>query len=211
MKARLKSKEELARENAALRRELSRLEVFRTLAYRDPLTALWNRRYFDERLEEEMSRAARAPGRSFAVMMVDVNDLKKVNDVQGHAAGDKALQWVARFLRDTLRAHDVVCRLGGDEFGVLFPDLREGERAPLLARLRRALEEANRRVRREPSVGLSFGIACYPDDGREAQELIGAADAAMYGDKRRQKLGPDAGGAMERATVSIPRVSAALD
>jgi len=115
------SVKDLLRENADLRHELTRLEAYRTLAYRDELTGLWNRRYFTERLTEELSRARRQPRRHFGIMMVDVNDLKAINDAHGHAEGDLVLRWVAEFLERLLRTHDVLCRVGGDEFAVLFP------------------------------------------------------------------------------------------
>jgi len=176
---------ELTRENASLRKELSRLEVFRTLAYRDPLTGLWNRRYFEERWGEELSRAERTPDRQVSVMVIDVNDLKVINDVHGHPTGDRVLAWVATFLRSGVRAHDVCCRTGGDEFAVILPDVGRDGREMLIGRLRRALVDANSVQR--PNVGLSIGAVSYPTDGRGAEELIERADAAMYHDKRTQK------------------------
>jgi diguanylate cyclase (GGDEF)-like protein len=176
----------LARENATLRRELAKLEVFRQLAYRDPLTGLWNRRYLDERLAEELGRAARATDRTFSVVVVDVNDFKRVNDRYGHAAGDRALVWVAELLRRAVRAHDLCCRTGGDEFTLLFPDVPHQTGEALVQRLRHAVAAANegRRLR----LTLAFGVASYPDDATGAEELVALADEAMYRDKRRQKL-----------------------
>src|SRR5215831_1593802 len=101
----------LSRQNAMLRREVARLQVFRGMAYRDPLTGLWNRRYFEERLKEEASRSARAGGeRRFSVLIVDINDFKATNDRFGHAIGDVLLKWVGEFLTTHLRTHDVPCR-----------------------------------------------------------------------------------------------------
>jgi diguanylate cyclase (GGDEF)-like protein len=176
---------ELLRENANLRRMLAKLQNFRTLAYRDALTGLWNRRYFDERLNEELSRARRDEQRRFSIMAVDVNDLKRINDGEGHAGGDRAIKWVANFLKDTLRSHDVCCRTGGDEFTVIFPELGASECPPLVARVRQQLEEANRG--RENPIGLSFGTASYPEGGISIRELMDQADSAMYLDKRAQK------------------------
>jgi diguanylate cyclase (GGDEF)-like protein len=175
----------LLRENADLRHELTRLEAYRTLAYRDELTGLWNRRYFTERLTEELSRARRQPRRHFGIMMVDVNDLKAINDAHGHAEGDLVLRWVAEFLERLLRTHDVLCRVGGDEFAVLFPEIGATGSAPLLTRLRAALSEA--RTGASFSIGLSFGFANYPKDGTTCDELVHVADDEMYLDKRRQK------------------------
>lgn len=182
--------EELERENARLRREL---EVLRALAYHDPLTGLWNRRYCDERLREELSRASRATGRAFSVVVADMNDLKRINDEHGHATGDRAIRWVGKFLRDTLRTHDVCCRTGGDEFTMILPETGPADCERLVVRLRQALATAQEEI---PSpLGLSFGSASFPKDGTGAAELLDRADAAMYLDKRAQKTGTSAVGA----------------
>jgi diguanylate cyclase (GGDEF)-like protein len=179
------SAKDLLRENAELRHELAKMEAYRTLAYRDDLTGLWNRRYFIERLTEELSRARRQPQRHFSIMMVDVNDLKAINDVHGHGEGDLVLRWVAEFLERSLRTHDVLCRVGGDEFAVLFPEVGATGAAPLLERLRAALSEA--RTGAPFPIGLSFGFADYPEDGTTCDEIMSVADDEMYLDKRRQK------------------------
>lgn len=179
--------EDLLRENENLRQELAKLEGYRTLAYRDELTDLWNRRYFIERLEEEISRARRRPQRHFTIMVVDVNNLKVINDAHGHAEGDLVLRWVAEFLECSLRGHDVICRVGGDEFAVLLPEIGSAAAASLLARLRATLSVA--RTGAPFSIGLSFGLAAYPEDGAACDELIHLADDEMYRDKHRQKVG----------------------
>jgi diguanylate cyclase (GGDEF)-like protein len=179
--------EDLERENARLQREL---ELLRALAYHDPLTSLWNRRYCDERLREELSRASRATGRAFSVVVADMNDLKKINDEQGHAAGDRAIRWVGKFLRDTLRTHDVCCRTGGDEFTMILPETSALDCEKLVARLRQALAAAQESSGGAASLGLSFGAASFPKDGTGAAEILDRADAAMYLDKRTQKGGP---------------------
>ncbi|MCG5054816.1 MAG: GGDEF domain-containing protein [Myxococcales bacterium] len=177
----------LIAENRALREELAQLRAFRKLAYRDPLTGLWNRRYFDERLAEEISRGRRKLDYRFSILLVDVNDLKLVNDNDGHAAGDALLRWVSRFLQSATRAHDLVCRLGGDEFGILLPDCSPLQAHAVQARLREALAAENERHTR--AVGMSLGTATCPDGGPDPEALLRAADAAMYADKRRQKAG----------------------
>ena len=180
------SAKDLLRENAELRHELAQLEASRSLAYRDELTGLWNRRYFIERLTEELSRARRQPQRHFSIMMVDVNDLKVLNDSHSHKDGDLVLRWVAEFLERLLRTHDVLCRVGGDEFAVLFPEMRASEAAPLLARLRAALSQA--RTDASFSIGLSFGFAYYPENGTSCDDLISVADDQIDLDQRRQKI-----------------------
>jgi diguanylate cyclase (GGDEF)-like protein len=176
---------ELARENAALRRRLVELEAFRTLAYRDPLTGLWNRRYFDERIAEELDRARRNPSRRLSIMIIDVNDFKRLNDSLGHAEGDRALSWVASFLKSHLRAHDVCCRVGGDEFAVILPEVGADGCETLMARLREKLAWDG--TLPAFSIGLSIGTATLPTEVCSGEELMRAADRAMYRDKQRQK------------------------
>ena len=176
---------ELARENAALRRRVVELEAFRTLAYRDPLTGLWNRRYFDERIAEELDRARRNPARKLSIMIIDVNDFKRLNDSLGHAEGDRALSWVAAFLKGHLRAHDVCCRIGGDEFAVILPEVGEDGCETLANRLREKLGWDG--TLPAFSIGLSIGSATLPTEVCSGDELMRAADRAMYRDKQRQK------------------------
>jgi GGDEF domain-containing protein len=111
----------LSETNARLRRQLAEQESFWRIAHQHALTGLWNRRYADVRLAEEIGRARGVPGYRFSVLVADVDDLKGVNDRHGHAAGDQALRWVAGFLSQGLRSDDVCCRVGGDEFLVILP------------------------------------------------------------------------------------------
>jgi diguanylate cyclase (GGDEF)-like protein len=195
----------LSRQNAALRREVAKLQVFRSMAYRDPLTGLWNRRYFEERLAEEQSRSQRAgAGRRFSVLVVDINDFKRINDDHGHPAGDALLKWAGEFLATHLRTHDVPCRTGGDEFAVILPDVSREDAVRLLARLREQLVVAN--AGRDIPLSMSLGTATWPDEGGTAAELIAHADEEMYADKRRQKaLAQAAGAARARAPKATAR------
>jgi diguanylate cyclase (GGDEF)-like protein len=179
--------DELKRENARLRRTVAELESYRALAYRDVLTGLWNRRYFEERLGQEMSLARRKPSKRFSLLALDLNDLKQINDQEGHAAGDAALQRAATFLKSRLREHDVCCRVGGDEFVVLLRDLGPAECVQLCTRLRQELVKANATL--EAPISLSMGFASYPDTSLSPQDLCLRADEAMYEDKRRHKSG----------------------
>jgi diguanylate cyclase (GGDEF)-like protein len=193
----------LTRENAALKRELARLEVYRAMAYRDPLTGLWNRRYFEERLKEELGRSQRAGlGRRFSVMVLDLNDFKATNDHYGHPVGDSVLKDVGQFLVTHLRGHDVACRTGGDEFSVLLPDLSADDCGHLLARLRAGLAATNgaRRI----AISLSLGTASWPEAGDSVDALLTRADAAMYADKNQYKSQQPAGG---RRAVQRPAAS----
>ena len=176
----------LVRQNATLKREVAKLQVFRSMAYRDPLTGLWNRRFFEERLREEFSRSRRAGAdRRFSVAVIDINGFKEINDDHGHQAGDAMLKWVGEFLSTHLRGHDVPCRTGGDEFMVLLPDLSAADCQLVMSRLRQKLIEANEG--RAIPVSLSIGTTSYPEIAESCEKMIDAADAAMYEDKRAQK------------------------
>ena len=175
--------EELHQENQRLRSLVYRLE---TLAYRDPLTGLRNRAYFGDRVVEEACLAGRG-GYAFSLLFIDVNDLKSVNDTQGHDRGDLVLRWVATFLERSTRQCDVCCRIGGDEFIVVLPGAGTRARESLVARLRRQL--AFEAEQAGLPVGLSMGGASCPADGSSARALLAQADLAMYEDKNRQKRG----------------------
>jgi diguanylate cyclase (GGDEF)-like protein len=179
--------QDLKRENAKLRRTVAELEEYRNLACRDALTGLWNRRYFEERLSQEMSMARRTPGRRFSLMLLDLNGLKRINDEDGHAAGDEAIKRAASFLKKSLREHDVCCRLGGDEFAIILRELGPDECRQLLARLRGELCTINARRSAHPPIALSMGTASYPDHASDARALFHRADEAMYADKRQSK------------------------
>ena len=180
--------QDLKRENARLRRAVAELETYRNLACLDALTGLWNRRYFQERLSQEMSLCRRKPGRKFSLMLLDLNDLKRINDRDGHAAGDEAIKRAADFLKNSLRVHDVVCRLGGDEFAVILRELGQSECDQLMARLRGELAASNaERADGTPAISLSMGAASFPDEASGPDELYQRSDAAMYADKRRSK------------------------
>jgi diguanylate cyclase (GGDEF)-like protein len=177
----------LEEQNARLKRSVARLRVYRNMAYRDPLTGLWNRRYFEERLKEEFSRSERAGmGRCFSVVIVDLNGFKEINDQHGHLVGDELLKWVGDFLTTHLRTHDVACRTGGDEFMLLLPDLSAQDAGHVIARLRMQLCQAN--ISRLIPVSLSIGSASWPEVSKSCDMLLARADAAMYEDKRAQKV-----------------------
>jgi len=181
--------ERLTRENAQLRREIARLEVYRAMAYRDPLTGLWNRRYFEDRLQEELSRSRRAgPQRPFSLMAIDLDEFKRVNDLHGHAGGDAVLKEVGEFLIAHLRNHDIACRTGGDEFSIILPDLSVADCGSLVERLQAARTAANLKV--AVPITLSLGTASWPEAGDSMDALLAHADQAMYAAKRLHKTEP---------------------
>jgi diguanylate cyclase (GGDEF)-like protein/PAS domain S-box-containing protein len=164
-------------------------DALRNQSVRDPLTGLFNRRYMEETLERELRRAARHETQ-VGVMMVDLDHFKSINDTAGHAGGDAALQQIGVFLRGHLRAGDIACRYGGDEFVLILP---EASREATQERAEQLREDAKHlRVefagRALPAVTLSIGIAVFPDQGRTSESLMRLADAAMY---RAKSLGRD--------------------
>lgn len=196
----------LQRENESLRREIARLEDLRALTYRDSLTGLWNRRYFAERLGSELSRARRASGRPFTVLILDVNDFHLINKSHGPGEGDLVLRWVAEFLEKSVRAHDVCCRIEADEFAVILPDMGRASCQFLLQRLRDKL--ATLSVRAPFFFGLSMGTASYPEQGTTFDALVRVAEEGRIGDKRNKTPAPQnpmlGGELSDKATPTPP-------
>jgi diguanylate cyclase (GGDEF)-like protein len=146
----------------------------------DPLTALGNRRAFDEALPEELARAQRT-GRALSLVMIDVDHFKAFNDRHGHLAGDEALADVARVLSETARTEDRACRVGGEEFALLLPGADEASAAEVAERVRRGVEEMAGRF---GPVTVSLGVTAW-DAGRhgDGAGLRAAADARLYAAK----------------------------
>jgi diguanylate cyclase (GGDEF)-like protein len=177
----------LRSENAALRREIDRLHQYRELAFRDPLTGLLNRRSFHERLGEECARVRRGGTYRFAVILIDVDDFKAVNDTLGHATGDEVLRATARLLEHDTREVDLCYRIGGDEFAIILPDTDPTGAESVLERLRQAVDPAWYAL--PVPVGLSMGVAAAPPTDPDPDAVVAAADAEMYRDKARRKEG----------------------
>jgi diguanylate cyclase (GGDEF)-like protein/putative nucleotidyltransferase with HDIG domain len=168
----------LALDNAQIR---ARLEY---QAQTDSLTGLYNHRYFHERLRSELTRASRTRD-SVAVLMLDLDDFKRVNDVYGHGTGDQVLRDVADLLRGALRGSDVVCRIGGEEFGVIMPSCDAGDAFNLGRRLTdslRALEFGA-----AGKLTISVGISQGPEHAMNPRELVACAEAAMMTAKAKGK------------------------
>jgi diguanylate cyclase (GGDEF)-like protein len=153
-------------------------EQIRQLAYRDGLTGIFNRRFFEMRVLEELERARRYD-LVLSVLMIDLDEFKMVNDEFGHLLGDEVLRQVSSILLSNLRKADVVCRFGGDEFAVLLPETT-GENALRVAdKIRRAVS-AWEFPGVPKQVTISIGAACLPRHGETRDELIKAADDALY-------------------------------
>lgn len=160
----------------------------RRLAFHDALTGLANRALFTDRLETTCRQATR-DGRAVAVMIIDLDDFKPVNDRYGHAAGDALLAEIATRLSGSLRHSDTVARLGGDEFAVLLHHPLPDSIGTIAERLLRAVTAPCTITGRQVTVGASIGIAINRTGGRTADELLKQADDAMYRAKRQRKSG----------------------
>ena len=150
------------------------------LAYRDTLTNLPNRLLFADRLEQAVIRANRSRT-SMALMLVDIDDFKLVNDSFGHDAGDKLIKAVGELIARSLRRADTIARLGGDEFAVIIEGIDSPEDAISIAdNLTTILEHNVRLDDQETYTSASIGIAIYPDDGKDARTILKNADTAMF-------------------------------
>jgi diguanylate cyclase (GGDEF)-like protein len=162
-------------------------EILREEAIRDPVTGLFNRRFMKESLEHELQRALRNHG-SVGVISFDLDHFKGVNDTLGHAAGDALLVAVAHLARESLRAVDICCRQGGDEFLLILLDANPADVLRLAEGLRAGVEKLSREI--YPGlmapVTLSAGVALSPQDAATAEGLQKAADRALY---RAKSLG----------------------
>ena len=183
---RLEIAEAAAEQLSLALRNLRLRESLRRQSIRDALTGLYNRRYLEEALSHELARCARRD-LPLSVLMLDVDHFKQFNDGQGHAGGDLLLAAVGELLLTRLRAEDVACRYGGEEFTVILPET-DGEEAMRVAEQIRghiaalAVSDGQRAL---PRVTASIGVASFPADGELGSALIQKADAALYVAKRQ--------------------------
>jgi diguanylate cyclase (GGDEF)-like protein len=156
-------------------------EKAQQLAYRDGLTGIYNRRYFELQIASEIERASRYDGR-LAIIMIDIDNFKRLNDEFGHLLGDEVLRQVSEIFVQQLRKVDVVCRYGGEEFAILVPQTSGGNALEVAEKLRRMVESyLFPGVPRK--VTISSGVAEFPAHGRTRDELVASADAALYASK----------------------------
>ena len=171
----------LAEQIALALANLKLRESLRNQSIRDPLTGLFNRRYLEESLERELSRASRNK-KPLALIMMDIDHFKHFNDTFGHQAGDTLLRALGDYLKKRTRGQDIACRYGGEEFALVLSD------TPLDAALQRAeiLREEIKQLHAQHAgqllgtVSLSMGVALFPEDGSTITEIIRAADQALY-------------------------------
>ncbi|HEY5640787.1 MAG TPA: GGDEF domain-containing protein [Dehalococcoidia bacterium] len=176
------------------------------LVYRDELTGLFNRRHFYEvlKIEVEKARLSRQP---LAILMMDLDGLKTINDEYGHGIGDEVLANLGKAVARHTRTHDVAARLGGDEFGVVMPETDKRGAFALARRLWDDLERTPMYQEGDKSivVTISVGLAGYPWGGEEVEDLIQWADADMYANKVSRKL------AKSGDTMTQPVASGGID
>jgi diguanylate cyclase (GGDEF)-like protein len=159
------------------------------MAMQDDLTQLFNRRYFFDRLERELE-TANAFKRPLSVILIDLDEMKSVNDSYGHRVGDELLRGFGRFLLEHTRGSDVPARIGGDEFAIILPDTPIAEARKLQERLAVKLEKYEIVDHDDATLTThaSFGYASFPETAASVDELIQQADSAMYAAKHDHKV-----------------------
>ena len=158
---------------------VSRSRELETLANTDPLTGLYNVRYLQTQLRHLLGLSKRYE-HPFGILLLDIDGLKRVNDSQGHQAGDRVLLQVAMSMRRSIRDVDTAARIGGDEFCVLAPDQKSGPAQTLATRLAEAIDKEVDTGDDGPAVGVSIGVVSCPEHGEDPEELLEMADRAMY-------------------------------
>jgi diguanylate cyclase (GGDEF)-like protein/PAS domain S-box-containing protein len=181
---RKEAEEALARANEGLRTRLAEIgmlqEQLRERAIRDPLTNLFNRRYLEEMLDKELSKAGRKSC-PVSLIMMDIDNFKRINDTYGHEAGDQVLRSLAGYILACIRLSDTACRFGGDEFVIVMPEAAIGLAYERGEKLRRGvatlkMTEAGMTDR----LTISAGISAFPAHGATREELLRSADQALY-------------------------------
>lgn len=178
-------RDNLERTVAARTKELQDVNMrLERLAVTDGLTGIFNHRRFQEALNAELLRSART-GRTLSVLMIDVDLFKRVNDALGHPTGDELLRRIATVLNSALRQTDLLARYGGEEFAVLLPETSKSEASAAAERMRAAIEAQVNDDKQWPQlITISIGVASHPEDGATAEDVLNAADQALYAAKR---------------------------
>ena len=181
--------------------ELRKLQIN---AATDPLTSLYNRRFFEDYFEKELNRSIRY-NHKLALVVFDLHRFKDVNDRFGHPQGDALLQMVAATLRKSLRTSDYAFRIGGDEFAILLPQSDTEQAATLSRRLRAAYADSIEPLSLRIPLALDYGLAVYPDDGELQEVLIRVADERLYQLKNGTRSTAPPAGASSRPPALEPK------
>ena len=177
--------EELERRNQLLEAEVERLRVYKDYAYTDALTEIPNRRFYYERLLQEVARARRG-NHSLTLALVDLDLFKDINQEVGHRGGDQVLKFFSQFMRVNLRQEDIVCRIGGDEFAIILPDTTADKAAMFFDRVRNKLDQIEISIDGRSRLTLAFGcgLAAFKPEYLP-EDLIEEADHSLYSAKAR--------------------------
>jgi diguanylate cyclase (GGDEF)-like protein len=181
--------------------ELRKLQINATT---DPLTSLYNRRFFDDYFEKELNRSIRY-SHKLALVFFDLHHFKEVNDRFGHPKGDAVLQLAAATLRKSLRTSDYAFRIGGDEFAILLPQSDTEQAATLSRRLRAAYANSIEPLNLRIPLALDYGLAVYPEDGELREVLIRVADERLYQLKNNTRAPAPAADANPRPAIPEPK------
>ena len=172
----------IAEQLAQVLDKISLYHQTRALSITDPLSGIFNRRYFNERYDTEFMRAARYQ-RPLSVIMLDLDHFKKFNDTHGHLLGDKVLRMAAQVLEESIRKADILARYGGEEFVIVLPEIDQAHGRQVAEKLRRAIENAVFPKAQHQPLGrltASLGLASFPENAQEGQTLLALADQALY-------------------------------
>ncbi len=151
----------------------------------DPLTEIWNRRYFDIQIEKEI-KISKKHYNVFSLVFIDINDFKKINDIYGHEIGDIALKFIANILKETCRRADIAARYGGDEFVIFLHHEDKNGALGLVLRLKKLIEKKSINYDFK-NLSIAAGVSTFPVDGKNVLELLKISDEEMYRDKQHEK------------------------
>src|SRR5215470_5345896 len=186
--------------------EYEELKTLQLNAVTDPLTGLYNRRLFGETFEKELNRARRY-GSQLGLVILDLHRFKEVNDKYGHPRGDEVLRAAATTLKKALRTSDSAFRIGGDEFALLLPQTDSEQALGLSRRVETVFAETLHALSLSISVNMDHGIAIYPHDGEQADQLIRVADERLYRLKHANHRKPGNGSRVEASAPAMAPVA----
>jgi two-component system cell cycle response regulator len=182
LRTRVKS---LVKKKALLDRLCDKYEMAVQSAITDKLTGLYNRRYFDHFLDFEIKRSTRQNA-SLALLMLDIDNFKQINDSLGHLIGDRILNKLGDIIKSIIRETDLAARYGGEEFSIVMSNTGLEEAAEIAERMRKAISACDFDIKKLPTT-VSIGIALYPLDSTSLQDLLSNADRALYRAKHEGK------------------------